>query len=200
MNFSFQPLQSLRVRTDKGGENVDICRHMVAVRGEHRSPYIAGSSVHNSRIERLWRDVRSSVVSTYITVFGTLEDSGVLDVDNDTDLFCLQYVYIPRVNQSLDTFHEAWNCHSLSTESNWSPLQLFTAFSIGNPLFEDVDPDSYGIDDDELSNDGNESVNPLSSAEIDVLKATVNPLAQSSCFGADLYMQTLSAVRDLLTI
>ena len=177
---------------------------MVTVRGEHRNPYIAGSSVHNSRIERLWRDVRSNVVSTFITVFRTLEHSGVLDVDNDTDLFCLQFVYIPRINKSLHTFQEAWNCHSLSTESNWSPLQLFTAFSIGNPLFKDVDPDSYGIDEDEISNDGNESVdvpktrNPLSSGGMVALKAAVNPLAQSSSFGADLYIQTLIVVRDLL--
>ena len=126
----------------------------------------------------------------------------MLDVDNDTVLFCLEFVYIPRINKSLHTFQEAWNCHSLSTESNWSPLQLFTAFSIGNPLFEDVDPDSYGIDEDEISNDGNVDVsktrNPLSSVGMVVLKAAANPLAQSNSFGADLYIKTLIVVRDLL--
>lgn len=70
----------LRLRTDKGGENVDMWRHMVSVRGEDTNAYITGSSVHNCRIERLWRDVKSSVVSTYATVFKQLESSGVLNV------------------------------------------------------------------------------------------------------------------------
>ena len=47
--------------------------NMVDIRGENNHPYLAGSSVHNCRIERLWRDVRSSVLSTYLAVYNTLE-------------------------------------------------------------------------------------------------------------------------------
>ena len=72
-----------------------------------------------------------SVIDTFKMVFETLEELGVLSVDNDTDLFCLHYIYIPRINTALKQFQEAWNSHSLSTESNWSPLQLFTAYSSG---------------------------------------------------------------------
>ena len=53
-----------RIRSDYGGENVGVWRFMEESRGEGRLSYIAGSSVHNTRIERLWRDVYSAVTCT----------------------------------------------------------------------------------------------------------------------------------------
>ena len=90
---------------------------MVDIRGENNHPYLAGSSVHNCRIERLWRDVRSSVLSTYLAVFK--------DPNNETDLFCLHFIFVPRINEALKLFQQAWNSHSLSSENSWTPLQLF---------------------------------------------------------------------------
>ena len=63
-----------RIRTDRGGENVGVWRYMNYMRGEGCEFYITGSSVHNARIERLWRVVRTNVLSTYAVVFHTLED------------------------------------------------------------------------------------------------------------------------------
>ena len=51
----------------------------------------------------------------------------ILNVDNDIHMFCLHYVYLPRINHAIKQFLEAWNQHPLSSSNNLSPIQLWIA-------------------------------------------------------------------------
>lgn len=54
-----------------------------------------------------------------------MKDLHILNIDNNVHMFCLHYVFLPRINRAIGQFLEAWNNHLLSTMRNLSPIQLW---------------------------------------------------------------------------
>ena len=115
-----------RIRTDHGTENTEVARWMLDHFGVKARPVITGLSVHNQRIERLLRDVHNYVVSIFSDLFYFMEGHDLLDPLSEEHLFALHFVFLPRINNCINSFTRQWNFHPIRTEGNLSPYRLWT--------------------------------------------------------------------------
>ena len=152
-----------RTRSDYGMENIQVADFMINYRGTDRGSHLCGTSVHNQRIERLWRDLNRTLIRFFRLIFIHLEEEYGFDIDDTVHLYCLHYVYMARINRAFRTFTETWNNHSIRTEHNRTPLQLWQVGMITNGYeayeeYNGVD-DNYGVEETRDSNEQDDNEN-----------------------------------------
>jgi hypothetical protein len=209
-----------RVRVDRGGENNYVCTTMELLRGYTRNSAIRGTSVHNQRIERFWRDMWNGATNVFHELFTFMEHQNVLLPDDPFHLWSLHYVFLPRINRALTEFVDQWNNHRMRTEGGQSPLQLFVARSLGitnsgvtamNGAFDGVpqvsSPNStyqnnlrqtrpapgFSLNSDTSVIVPNTQC-PLTQENFRRLTQTVNPLLDSDELGVNSFITTLQFV------
>ena len=190
-----------RMRADFGGENILVERDMIAAYDGDETRFLKGKSVHNQRIERLWRDVTRSVSIKYKNYFEKMEADGAINIHDLISKFVLQFLFLPRMNHDLMQFVDAWNHHKLSTEGNKTPLQLWKLNEKKIPVDatdniydygkydEDYDIASDDEDDDYTNNQVEvPSYNPFDDDELfEVFKKNIEPFSADDKLDESLY-------------
>lgn len=196
-----------RVRLDKGSEFNHVEYLMNTMNGANRGSVIRGRSVHNQRIERLWRDVFTKVLMKFYNIFNHMESHDILNILDPTHMYSLQYVFAPRIQIALQQWNFAHNHHQIRTENNKSPFQLWTAASLHsrqenstamNNLFRrDIDGINLQMDDileryhlqepDDIKVVVPRYEAPLTPEQLQQLKSEINPLRTSNSDGIDVY-------------
>ena len=191
------------IRSDYGGENVDVWRSMIASHNNDYSCVLTGSSVHNERIERMWRDVNRCVTSTFADTFRILEQDQILDPLNEVDLYCLHYLYIPRINKAISEFQESWNNHALSSEGAMTPYQLHLEGL--HHMIQNFDHDVSALVNVDISHIVGDHVNvPRISfapcVALEQILLSINPLETTLDHGRTLYNHIIHIVGQHLDV
>ena len=114
------------IRSDHGTENVEVAKWMLHHHGTTSNHVLTGRSVHNQRIERLWRDATESFINLYQRLFYFMESHQLLDPLDEVHIYALHFVYLPRIRRSVEEFILQGNNHTLSSEQNKTPYQVWT--------------------------------------------------------------------------
>ena len=204
-----------RVRVDNGGENNDLCHLMELLRGRGRGSAIRGTSVHNQRIERAWLDMWNGATNLYFDLFHFLEERESLNINSNSHMWALHYVFLPRLNRELRLFADQWNNHGLRTSHHETPLQLFVGGAIDRSrasltAMEDIFGTATPTDDAVQSahtvfHDEWNDVDlvhipdipcPLDEVALSTLQQTIDPLAESNDMGMDVFLKVMEIIRE----
>ena len=138
-----------------------------------------------------------------------MEDEGILDILDDVHLYSLHYVFIPRINRSLDEFIQQMNNHPISSENNLSPLQMWEKGMLdnmhsGNTALSPAEIDEFGVDPEGLvsveDEDYQVNVSPLSvEVSNEHLTQMPDPIQNDENSGITIFKQCVELLNSPLT-
>lgn len=148
-----------------GGGQFSVLFHAA----ERSISYLHGyRSIHNIRIERLWRDYTLGLGWKWKDIFQYLEAYAGLQPDEPGHIWLLHFLFLPVINDEIQLWAEAWNSHvvSIAGHRHQSPRERFVIGSLQHGIrgqdILSVEPPSdnldthnlpgYGIDWDEIDN------------------------------------------------
>jgi hypothetical protein len=167
---------------------------------------ITGRSVHNQRIERLWAESNRVVSFYYSDFFSFMENEGILNSTNELHLFCLHYIYLPRVQRSTAEFRNQWNNHGLSTQGYQTPLQLWLRGVLNSG--EAMQNILVGSDNSEMNEDppvhfetSNNVVVPVNDfmfneTVVNRITQNVDPLTDDGNHGIQLFLSLVNSLNE----
>ncbi|KAK1902627.1 4-hydroxy-tetrahydrodipicolinate reductase [Dissostichus eleginoides] len=140
----------------------------------------------------------------------TTTKKGFLNIGNATLLFCCHYVFLPRLQDDLDTFRSGWANHPKRTEGHVTPNQLWELGRIHHPIpvsdnMEGVDIPQIEWENRGFAPDGHSSVivpdtgSPLTDGQMAALREAVDPRAASQSFGSDIYIAAVQFCEHVLS-
>ena len=124
-----------------------------------------------------------------------------MDVDNETDIFCLHYVYIPRINNALIAHLNAHNNHKISTEASATPSQLFYANNHFRELFVNTHTNvqTSPVQSPDLSVVTVPTTTcPITDEDYMELQANIDPMKHSSMQGKDIFLEVVDFVGNAM--
>jgi len=145
-----------------------------------------------------------------------MEENFLLDPVNEVHLYALHFVYLPRINRSIEEFILQWNNHPVRTENSLSPLQMWmqgvynyahsSQPAVQMLLGPRIDPESYGVSDDdpdpELQTNNHVEV-PRSSIELSdsdkaVLEFAIDPLTDDGNHEIDMFLMAVHMITHFM--
>lgn len=83
--------------------------------------------MHNTRIERLWVDLKVQLIHKWVEFFTLLELSHGLIITNQNHKWLLQHLFIGPINEEMGRFVHAWNHHLIRRDGQRtrSPLDMW---------------------------------------------------------------------------
>lgn len=200
-------------------------------RSEHRlnpKSVLIGPSTKNVRIERLWLTLGQSKIHVWRRLFYSMEREWGLNPDNDIDIWCLHYVYIPRINAELEEWRKRKNDQRNTSDrlrnARRTPNEIFEEGIINMMLDDDLfqemlqrervsSPNDYGVGHERISQhihqDSDQRAHfewpsvaeiALTDIQRQFISDTINPLADDGHYGRVTWSSLRNTVNNMLSV